>query len=952
MRKRWFIFLISLMIIFFLLKTSALKFQDLTKENFDNGTYFNTTHNNTAVILFAKNLTGSFTSKIFDAGSIALWNNLTWIKTNPAIESVFTVDAQSDVWSSSNQGVNWSLVKDDFNGGIGNGATDISINSSGALFILHNQDLWKSDNYGVNWTLINDDFNGASDSNNGIRFYIGDNNYIYVIDGSEDVYRSTNSGVNFSLLISDFNGGNNGNVFGLGSLIKSANITLQVKNCSSVNCGDANFTGADGSSNSYYTNLTNILGIQSRYFQYKVYFTTKDSSIKSELYNVSIDYTSLDNNAPNLTIISPMNINYTNSTIMINISATDDYQIDRIWFYNGSANITYTNTTQHTFPQGTTTLITYANDTNGNLNSTSITFRVDSEAPIISIIEPQQKTYGKNTSLELNFSVTDITSNISSCWYNLNNSNNITITNCQNTTFNVSNDGSHILKFFANDSLGNLVTQSINFSVITGAPAINLIYPVNNSYINYKENINLNYTAVSGASINYCQLWINSEGNWSLNKTNNSITSENNYFNLNLSDGSYMWRISCEDNFNKTSNATYNLNIDTIKPNLTLTEPKGAKSSRTNIPLTFSVNDSSQMNCWYNLYRGSTIEISNTSISCSSQNTFDVTIDSSSFELNLYANDSAGNINQINTSFSVDTTTSAGGSSGAGSTGGGGGGSSGGSIGSNVIINKDKIDLEIKDIGDLILLPGEIKTLQLSVKNIGNVFLNKCKIITKNGFENWLKTDQQKNIQEGEITEFLFSLSVPINVNEEDKPKIILSCIEKEFDINSKIIILKSDVDIKIGEMNLDEDKKITVRYSIKSDVSQEKQFLFIVSDQDGNKISETEKTISLKENEKIEEVINLEISGAKSGLLRVTIAEKDGKAFVEEFFTYNSGSITGFVAFDNVLNKAGSPTAISVIIFSLLALYLLFRIISHVIRHHSFKRKIRVKSGKIIKVS
>jgi len=120
--------------------------------------------------------------------------------------NIFVVDTQADVWKSSDFGATWNLIKDDYNGGIGNHATDMFVDSSDELFILDVQDLYKSIDSGVTWSLVNDDFNGA-DSNNGIVIGIDSLDNIYIFDGSEDVYKSTDSGISFSLLNINFSPG-------------------------------------------------------------------------------------------------------------------------------------------------------------------------------------------------------------------------------------------------------------------------------------------------------------------------------------------------------------------------------------------------------------------------------------------------------------------------------------------------------------------------------------------------------------------------------------------------------------------------------------------------------------------------------------------------------------------------------------------------------------------------
>jgi parallel beta-helix repeat protein len=83
-----------------------------------------------------------------------------------------------------------------------------------------------------------------------------------------------------------------------------------------------------------------------------------------------------DATPPTIIIISPETTTYTYPSILINISATDDVGISAIWYNWNGTNVTYTEPVYVTFPTGTITLYAYANDTSGNVNSTSVTFNV------------------------------------------------------------------------------------------------------------------------------------------------------------------------------------------------------------------------------------------------------------------------------------------------------------------------------------------------------------------------------------------------------------------------------------------------------------------------------------------------------------------------------------------------------------------------------------------------
>lgn len=101
------------------------------------------------------------------------------------------------------------------------------------------------------------------------------------------------------------------------------------------------------------------------------------------------------------------------------------------------------------------------------LNVTTIHFTVNFfEPPIISNLSIQNKTY-KTNSLPLDFTTSEPTAWIG---YSLDNSPNISVTG--NTTLSNLTDGSHTLKVYANDTVGNVGwTSTVFFTVDTSTPS-------------------------------------------------------------------------------------------------------------------------------------------------------------------------------------------------------------------------------------------------------------------------------------------------------------------------------------------------------------------------------------------------------------------------------------------------------------------------------------------------
>ena len=102
-------------------------------------------------------------------------------------------------------------------------------------------------------------------------------------------------------------------------------------------------------------------------------------SVKDILNNENSTETrtiTLDTAPPSLIIISPINKNYTNAAILVNLSSSDS-NLNSIWLYNGTANETYLSPVYLSFPEGQITITAYANDSAGNINFSSIAFFVN-----------------------------------------------------------------------------------------------------------------------------------------------------------------------------------------------------------------------------------------------------------------------------------------------------------------------------------------------------------------------------------------------------------------------------------------------------------------------------------------------------------------------------------------------------------------------------------------------
>ncbi len=654
-------------------------------------------------------------------------------------------------------------------------------------------------------------------------------------------------------------------------------------------------------------------------------------------YNVSIrDYSgnmnytetrniTLDRVAPSLIVLNPQNMNYSNSTILVNISGNGE----NIWFFNGTGNSTYTSATYVVFTQGGNQLIAYANDSAGNINLSSVSFNVDSVGPSITIVKPNSgSTFGTNVSLALNFSVND--SNLQSCWYNIDNGANRTLTGCLNSTFNTS-EGSHVVFLFANDSYGNFGMTNSSFSIQVGAPTVSLVSPVG-EYLGENEELEFVYEA-SDLDLGSCGLWGNFNGIFSLNQTDNSVTSgsENSFF-LNLSDGDYIWSVSCNDSFGHvsiTSNESFH--IDTISPNATLNSPLGSYSTRNNLPISFSVNDTSPTMCYYRVYRGSNIEIPNTLVNCATgSSNFSVTLDAD-FVFSFFVEDPVGHIYSTNSSFTVSTT----GGGTPGGTPGGGGGGGGGSTGVLKPANASQlVKLNLEFLDEIILKKGTSGKANLQIINTGNVFLNGCKLKFNGGVSSWLSNGQTKGLGEGEK----FVYSIEVKVPDEGEPgeylsEVIIECDEGNYSIPMIVNAYRNSFEGEIGEYERN-GGNLKVNYNLKEYSGEDHDILINYEMRDLDNITRYKGQSNTKLLKKEDRNENIEFKLPKDSFGEFVLIFEFGDGFSliskeKKIFLPSSTGGTGLAISGGGGKKSG------VVLIFILSLALLFFVIRFLHVHH-----------------
>lgn len=624
----------------------------------------------------------------------------------------------------------------------------------------------------------------------------------------------------------------------------------------------------------------------------------------------------VDSVGPTIDIVLPVNNSLlTNTTVFVNYTVFDfGVGLSRCWWTNSSGvvNNTITCGTNFSFVgnQGTNFVKIYANDTFGNLGSSTNTFVINTQAPSVNIFSPVAgSVIGSLNGLNLNFSAVDPA--LQSCWYTLTEGfSNFTIPGCQNTTFNVNSDGIYEVIVYANDSTGNVGFDSNIFTVSVDAPSINPTSPID-SYFGFSasQKIDFVYTP-SDLDLQTCSLWTNSTGLYQLNQTNYTVISgQDNSFSLNMSnanEGSYSWAVQCNDTLGHnsiTGNQTFY--IDKTKPNVTVIEPNGIYASLTNIPISLTYTDASPVRCFYNVTFAATgnVVIGNPNPELVDCATTTFTLDTeSSYFLWVSVNDSAGNTNTTRKSFTVDVPSSSGG--GGGSSGGSGGSS--GEGGGSVSL-RQSFSAEPQEIDSLRIRRGESESIELPVKNNGLRFLNNCLFTANAGVSDWISGQDVYSLSPGETVDYIFSVNIPIDAEIGDYFVTLgVNCQEINSSFTYQIEVIGGEFELNILESERI-GTKLKVSYSIENFALENKElninYKFIDSD---NEIASegSFSSVSLLADERKEIESEFELPKNSIGDYILIIEASDGLDInqKQQAVRLTTGGISGFAISDNNL--------------------------------------------------
>ncbi|RLG16648.1 hypothetical protein DRN69_00220 [Candidatus Pacearchaeota archaeon] len=174
----------------------------------------------------------------------------------------------------------------------------------------------------------------------------------------------------------------------------------------------------------------------------------------------------------------------------------------------------------------------------GYSSEESVIFTVERVyGPYVQIISPANQTYCSGN-INLEYVVTD--TYIDKCWYSIDDGNNISLPNCENTTLTLG-EGNHKVIVYANNTLGDVGYDVVYFKVDLNPPIITIISPENETYTG-RGTIELR-TSVSDVSSTTCYYEL--DGNTSSYDCNSAL--------ITVTEGSHYLKACAQDECGRVS---------------------------------------------------------------------------------------------------------------------------------------------------------------------------------------------------------------------------------------------------------------------------------------------------------------------------------------------------------------------------------------------------------------
>jgi len=244
------------------------------------------------------------------------------------------------------------------------------------------------------------------------------------------------------------------------------------------------------------------------------------------------------------------------------------------------------------------------------------------------------------------------------------------------------------------------------------------------------------------------------------------------------------------------------------------------------------------------------------------------------------------------------------------------------------------VKINLSFLEEIILKKGTSGNAKLQVINIGNIFLNNCKLRFSGDVASWLSNDQTKGLGEGE--KFVYD----INVNVPDKGEhgeflsnVEMVCDEGSSDIKIKVNVYRNSFEGEIGEYERN-GGNLKVYYNLNEYSGEDHDISVIYEMKDLDNITRYrgQAATKLLNREKKKENIEFKLPKNSFGEFVFVMEFNDGVALInkeKKIFLPSSTSNIGFVISTNARKR------LSIVGVFLISLVVLFFVVRFIYKYH-----------------
>ena len=342
--------------------------------------------------------------------------------------------------------------------------------------------------------------------------------------------------------------------------------------------------------------------------------SVRSQDMASHLAEQSITFT-VDNTYPTCNLVSPFSGRFIEGVFTFQVSATDSVGIDKV-VLNLFTDVVQTTLNQQTgyfeyqvntltVADGTYNVSASSYDLSGKMtNSSTITFKVDNQAPELAVVGLQTGDY---VSGSISFSVNVSDAFLKDVMYSIDGGAWVNTTQAWDTTLLL--DGSHQVTLRARDEAGHTTTQSLTLIVDNNAPVCAVNSPVANEYIegsytfrlSASDSVGINRVYLNVFGANFTATFSGSSGYFELT-TDTSIRP----------DGNYTCKAIAYDLSGKmTESSSVSFHIDNNAPQMTINGLQTGNYVSGNITFNVTASDRFLMDVSYSVDGGTWIDVSN-----------------------------------------------------------------------------------------------------------------------------------------------------------------------------------------------------------------------------------------------------------------------------------------------------------------------------------------------------